>query len=69
MLPASTVVIAEVALPDPHHRRLAELGVRAGATARVLQRTVGGGLVLRVEGCRIAVDRATAATITVERSE
>lgn len=38
-------------------RRLAELGIRAGATVTALHRTAGGGRVIEVAGSRIAVAR------------
>lgn len=39
-------------------RRLAELGVRRGATVTCLRRTPGGGRVLDVAGARIALGHA-----------
>ncbi len=64
--PDTSFLIADVRVPATHLRRLAELGVRVGASASMVQRTAGRGLVIRVEGCRIALDRATAASIEVE---
>ena len=46
-------------------RRLGELGVRPGQRVELLQRTAFGALVLGVGGMRIALDRATARSITV----
>lgn len=45
-------------------RRLAELGLRRGATLEVMQRTAGGGRVVSVAGGRIALDAAVAAALT-----
>ena len=55
-----------VDLPDAPRRRLFELGVRPGATVCAEQCTAGGGLVVRIEGARIALDGRTARTITVD---
>ena len=46
-------------------RRLLELGVRRGAPISAVQRTAGGGLLLRTGPSRVAIDRATCAGITV----
>ncbi len=46
-------------------RRLAELGLRAGAAVTVLFRTAGGGRVIGIGESRIALDRATLAAIPV----
>ncbi len=54
-----------VDLPLVARRRLAELGLRAGATVEVVHRTAGGGRVVAVAGSRIALDRATAHGIQV----
>lgn len=46
-------------------RRLAEMGVRAGASLRILYRTSGGGAVLAIGDDRIAVAKAILRSITV----
>jgi ferrous iron transport protein A len=46
-------------------RRLAELGLRAGAEVVVLHRTAGGGRVIAVDDARIALDRATLQALPV----
>lgn len=45
--------------------RLAELGLRTGETVVVSHRTSGGGRVVSVDHCRIALDRATLGAIEV----
>ena len=50
-------------------RRLAEMGVRAGASLRILSRTSGGGAVLAIGDDRIAVGRAILRGITVGPAE
>ncbi len=47
-------------------RRLAELGVRAGAVVRCLQRTAGGGRVVDVAGARIALGREVLRAVRTE---
>lgn len=44
----------------PQARRLAELGIRPGATVRVLTRSAGGGLTVAVGTSRLALDRSVA---------
>lgn len=46
-------------------RRLLELGLRRGAPISAVQRTAGGGLLLRTGPSRVAIDRDTCAGITV----
>lgn len=53
----TTVVVAAAQLSAPRTRRLAELGLRPGATVHVLRRTAGGGRILALQQARIAVDR------------
>jgi ferrous iron transport protein A len=57
----ASAVLAEVALGRAQRVRLAELGLRAGETVTVVQRSVGGARVIAVHGSRIAVDAGTAA--------
>ncbi len=59
------VVLAAPRLEPARARRLAELGLRAGARVRVLHRSAGGGRILAVDDARIAVDRATLRRIPV----
>lgn len=47
-------------------RRLAEMGIRPGATLRVMYRTTGGGRVVSVGGARVALDRELAAAVTLD---
>jgi ferrous iron transport protein A len=56
---ASAVLVAGSALDARRARRLRELGLRPGATVRVMMRTAGGGRVLGVDNLRIVVDRQT----------
>lgn len=58
--------VISVDLPSGAARRLVELGVRVGATVEVQRRTSGGGIVVGVAGSRVALDRASARSITVE---
>lgn len=58
--------VVTVDLPDAPRRRLAELGLRAGAIVAVVQGTAGRGVVVDVAGSRVALDRATARRITVQ---
>lgn len=53
------VVMGTPLLDAATTRRLAELGLRAGAEVRLLQRTVGRGGIVAVGDTRIALDRAT----------
>ncbi|MCH8612161.1 FeoA family protein [Arsenicicoccus dermatophilus] len=59
------VRLGPVDLPLAPRRRLAELGLRTGATVEVVHRTAGGGRVVAVAGARIALDRRTAQGIQV----
>lgn len=49
------LVLGEAALPAPRRLRLAELGLRAGATVTVLRRTAGGGRILGIGDARVAL--------------
>lgn len=49
-----------------YRQRLMELGVRPGARVSVLQRTAGGGLVLGINGARIALDRSMTRRIEID---
>ena len=59
------VVLGRPDLPPARPRRLAELGLRAGAQVTVLHRTAGGGRVVAVDDARVALDRATLRAIPV----
>lgn len=61
----SAVLLAGSVLDTGQARRLVELGLRPGATVRVMMRTAGGGRVLGVENLRIVVDRHTLGSIPV----
>lgn len=63
LAPGTTGAVTAVAVPEPHRRRLAELGVRPGAHVTLLRRTAGRGVVVAVAGARLALDRATAAAV------
>lgn len=61
----SRVRVDAVEAEHATRRRLAELGIRPGARVDVLSPTSGGGRVVAVSEARIALDRATAAGVTV----
>ncbi len=52
--------------PAALRRRLAEMGLRAGARVRTMQKTAGGGRIVDVAGARIALGRDVLAQIGVE---
>jgi ferrous iron transport protein A len=52
------LVIGAAALPSPRRLRLAELGLRPGATVTLLRRTAGGGRIVGVGDARVAVGRS-----------
>jgi ferrous iron transport protein A len=62
---ASAVLIAGPTLDARQARRLVELGLRPGATVRVMMRTAGGGRVLGVDNLRIVLDHSTLRAIPV----
>lgn len=45
--------------------RLQELGVRPGVAMEIGRKTAGGGRVVRVDGCRYAIDCATLKCVEV----
>ncbi len=47
-------------------RRLAELGLRRGATLSCTRRTAGGGRIVAVDGSRVALGRDLVRAIEVE---
>lgn len=61
-----SVTVTAIETSDRLRRRLAEMGIRRGASIQVLRRTSGGGLVMAVNGSRIAVDAELAAAIQVD---
>jgi Fe2+ transport system protein FeoA len=67
--PRSSVILGQPHLGLGHTRRLAELGLRAGARVRVVLRTAGGGRVIAVDESRIALDRQTLRRIPVTHVE
>lgn len=50
-------------------RRLAEMGLRSGASLRILSRTSGGGAILAIGDDRIAVSAVILRAVTVTRIE
>ena len=53
------------ALPAPRRLRLAELGLRPGATVTLLRRTAGGGRIVGVGDARVAVGRTVLGQVPV----
>lgn len=62
-------VLGHPQLDEVPATRLAELGVRQGQRIRLLQRSVGGTVVIDVLDARIALDRATAGCIPITVDE
>lgn len=62
---SSAVLLPGTALDARRSQRLVELGLRPGATVRVMMRTAGGGRVLGVDNLRIVVDRFILRSIPV----
>jgi len=58
------LLLEQAALPAPRRLRLAELGLRPGATVTVLRRTAGGGRIVGVGDARVAVARAVLQQVT-----
>lgn len=61
-----TATVQSVDADPAVRRRLAEMGIRPGASVRVLYRTTGGGRVVSVGGARVALDRELAAAVTLD---
>jgi ferrous iron transport protein A len=57
------VLLGPVALPAARRLRLAELGLRAGATVTVLRRTAGGGRIVAIGDARVALGRTVLAQL------
>jgi len=51
------LLLGRADLPAARRLRLAELGLRAGATVTVMRRTAGGGRIVAVGDARVAVGR------------
>ena len=62
----ATVRLTDVDLPVAERLRLAEFGLRPGAVVTVLARTSGNGRLIGLGQSRIALDRRTAARMTVD---
>lgn len=58
--------VIDVDLPDDQRRRLAELGLRPGIEVGIAQRATGRGVIVDLAGSRIALDRRTAAAVTID---
>jgi ferrous iron transport protein A len=67
--PGLPVVVQRPHLDSTHRRRLAELGIRSGASVSVLMRTAGGAGVITVDDSRIALDSRTLRQIPVTSQE
>ena len=59
----ATAILDEPAVGQAQRLRLAELGIRAGETVRMVQRSVGGARVVSVRDSRIALDGTTASQL------
>ena len=65
----SLVTLGSPRLDATRARRLAELGLRAGARVRVLTYTAGGGRLVAIGDSRIALDGRTARQLPVATDE
>lgn len=61
--------VTGVRMDERHVLRMLELGIRAGGLVRVTQRSNFGGRVIAIGTGRIAIDAATAQSITVRPAE
>ena len=66
LAPGQEGVVGVVELQTKYALRLAELGIRPGIGLTMIQRTSGGGIVVKSQGSRIALDRGTATSIAIE---
>jgi ferrous iron transport protein A len=57
------LLLGEPRLPAARRLRLAELGLRPGATVTVLRRTAGGGRIVGVGDARVALGRSVLANL------
>jgi Fe2+ transport system protein FeoA len=64
-----SVVVAGTDAEPGLARRLAELGIRAGARVTPLHRTAGGGRVLAVSDTRLALARRVLRQVAVDTAE
>jgi ferrous iron transport protein A len=62
----ATLTLVAAGPPGEVTRRLAELGLRRGATLSCTTRTAGGGRIVAVDGARIALGRELVRLIEVE---
>ena len=53
----TALTLIEIAGAPSSRQRLATLGLREGATVRLLTRTIGGGRIVLVGGSRIALSK------------
>lgn len=60
------LVLRRPDLPVPLSRRLAELGLRAGAVVTVVRRTAGGGRIIGIGDARVALGRQTLRQVSVD---
>jgi ferrous iron transport protein A len=58
------LLLGHAELPAPRRLRLAELGLRPGATVTVLRRTVGGGRILGIGDARVALGRGVLTSVS-----
>lgn len=61
--------VTGVRMDERHVLRMLELGIRVGGLVRVTQRSNFGGRVIAIGTGRIAIDAATAQSITVRSTE
>ncbi|MFI5505645.1 ferrous iron transport protein A [Corynebacterium kutscheri] len=57
--------VEDTELSHDMRRRMAELGLRAGAELTVCQKTAGGGRVIKISNTRYAIDKNTSTHIIV----
>ncbi len=62
-------VVRTVGTDPGVRRRLAEMGIRPGASIRVLYGTTGKGRVVSVGGARIALDKDLSAAIEMDAAD
>lgn len=60
------LVLGRAELPASRRLRLAELGLRAGATVTLLRRTAGGGRIVGVGDARVAVGHTVLKRVPAE---
>lgn len=62
----ANVVVAALASTPERRLRWAQMGIRPGAVVEVQSRTSGGGRILGIGRCRVAVDHAVLTAVAVE---